>query len=209
MLGIQRIYPGAHAPTPSALSMLYHLCHEPLGHRLPMYNVSCHSVYVLILQEVSFVDIAHTALGTAFLIKSLLPGPPTATATHLGVAYLSISPSVNILLTLMIVTRLFLHSRGIRDVMGTFSRVSGLYTTIVTILVESCTLYAVCHILYLGGWAASSPLANLFFLVLTQVQVRAVLLPPVPPQSRRFYLIATPRLSPRSSSSYELPTAVH
>ena len=74
----------------------------------------------------------------------------------------------------MIVTRLVRNSRNVRNAIGTPSRVGGLYKTTVTVLVESCTLYAVSYILFIGPWAAGSPATNIFYPILAETQVRTV-----------------------------------
>ena len=53
--------------------------------------------------------------------------------------YLSVSVSLNILLTLMIVIRLILHTRNVRTAMG-MSGIGGLYKTIIVMLIESCVI---------------------------------------------------------------------
>src|SRR5579872_1800281 len=63
-----------------------------------------------------------------------------------------ISLSLNILLTLMIVTRLILHRRKLQSVIGASTRADGLYKTTVTMLIESAVLYAVSSLLFIGPW---------------------------------------------------------
>ena len=86
----------------------------------------------------------------------------------------SISVALNALLTLMIVTRLFLLRKNLQVAMRAPVRVNGLYKVIVTLLIESCALYAVAFLLYIGTWAANSPLKYLFFPILCQTQVRVI-----------------------------------
>ena len=87
-----------------------------------------------------------------------------------GVPYFSISLSLNILLTLMIVIRLLLHTRNTRTALG-ITGVGGLCKTIITMLVESCILYAVSSLLVIGPWAADIPVANAFLAILPEIQV--------------------------------------
>ena len=58
--------------------------------------------------------------------------------------------------------------------MGPLVRPDRLYKAIVTVLVESCSLYAVTFVLFIGTWATTSPLQFVFFPILAQTQVRAV-----------------------------------
>ena len=94
---------------------------------------------------------------------------------HFGLPYLLISILLNILLTLMIVTRLILHVRVIRTAMGGPDKISGLYKAIVTMLIESSALYAVSSLLVIGSWVAGEQASIIFFPLLAQTQVRAYL----------------------------------
>ena len=107
-------------------------------------------------------------------------GPGTAS---IGIPYFSISVSLNALLTLMIVTRLVLHSRLVRDAMGPLLRPTGLYNAVTSMLVESCALYAVTFILFIGAWGTGSPAQFVLFPFLAQAQVRAVFTFPEVPQT--------------------------
>ena len=96
-----------------------------------------------------------------------------------GLAYLSISFSLNVLLTLMIIIRIVLHVRNTRAAVG-ISGIGGLSKAIVTMLIESCALYAVSTLLVLGSLGADnggSPITNFFLPILTQTQVRVSLRP--------------------------------
>ena len=97
-----------------------------------------------------------------------------------GIPYFSISLSLNVLLTLMIVTRLVRHSRDVRDAMGPLARPKRLHEAIITIFVESSALYAVCFLLYIAPWGAGRNIQFIFFPILAQVQVCAIFLHFVP-----------------------------
>ena len=102
-----------------------------------------------------------------------------AVNTWAGLAYLSISFSLNVLLTLMIVIRLILHARSSRAAAG-IGDIGGFSKAIVTMLVESCALYAVSTLLVLGSLGADdgeAPITSFFLHILNQTQVRAFLLP--------------------------------
>ena len=73
----------------------------------------------------------------------------------------------------MIVARLILHSRTIRRVMGGPDKTGGLYTAIVTILIESCALYAINFLVFIGCWAANNNASTIFFPILVGTQVCA------------------------------------
>jgi len=90
-----------------------------------------------------------------------------------GVPYYSISLSLNVLLTLMIVIRLILHNRKFRNVTGGLAGTNGLYKAVVSMLVESCALYAVTFLLFIVPWASDDPVVNIFFPILAETQVIA------------------------------------
>ena len=94
------------------------------------------------------------------------------TLVHFGAPYFSVSFSLNVLLTSMIIIRLTLHKRNVRDAMGAAAGAGGLYKAIITVLVESSALWVVCFILYVGPWAAKSFVQYIFLQVFAQIQVR-------------------------------------
>ena len=109
-------------------------------------------------------------MGTWFMYQT---AHPTSIYSHtvganIGVPYLSISVSLNILLTILIIVRLVMYRRNIRNAMGG----GGLCNAIMTMLTESSALYAVSSILFIAPWGASSWVADIFLPILVQVQVR-------------------------------------
>jgi len=97
-------------------------------------------------------------------------------AIRFGLPYFSVSVSLNILLTLMIITRLALHII-IRNTMGTLFMASGLcqaVRAIVIMLVESSALYTVTSLLFIAPWGARSHVADFFFPILAETQVSLV-----------------------------------
>ena len=87
------------------------------------------------------------------------------------IPYFSISVSLNVLLTLMIIIRLVLHNRSARAVMGG-TESGGMYKAIVTMLIESCALYAVNSLLFIGLWGAQNYAESIFLPILAETQVR-------------------------------------
>jgi len=104
--------------------------------------------------------------------------------SEFSVPYLSISVSLNALLTMMIVIRLILHGRRIRTAIGPAVGISGLYKTVSTMLVESCALFAVSSLVVIGALATyedswnpsiyfpGSYTVDIFFPILAETQVR-------------------------------------
>ena len=103
-----------------------------------------------------------------------------------GVPYLSISVSLNVLLTSMIVIRLILHGRRIHAAAGSTVGIGLLYRAIATMLIESCAVFTVNSLLVVGALASAETTTNhgeaysiggyvmdIFFPILAEIQVRA------------------------------------
>lgn len=133
-----------------------------------------------VINELTAIPPAHitnTVLGIFFSYRGTQPAYPRGedpTAAAAGLAYYSISFALNIILTLMVVVRLVLHSRNIRNAMGTQSKAGGLYNVIVTILVESSALYSVTFISYIVPWAIPSGVQFIFLPILAGAQVSVI-----------------------------------
>jgi hypothetical protein len=126
--------------------------------------------------ETPSIEAVDIAMGVGFLYQTIRPGDLNSTAgaiADFGVPYYIISISLNVILTLMIVVRLVVHNKNVRKILGGPFGTSGLYNTIITMLVESCALYAVSFVLFIGPWAADSPVSNAFFPILASTQVRS------------------------------------
>ena len=108
--------------------------------------------------------IYHTLRPVSFAPESAGPS---------GLSFYVISVSLNVLLTLMIVIRLILHKKNIQNAIGTTEKPCGLYNAVVTMLVESCALYAVTCLLYIGPWVTGNSAQLLLPPFLNLVQVRA------------------------------------
>ena len=114
-------------------------------------------------------NISSIAMGILFVYQAV--GPTGITWS--GLPYYSISLSLNVLLTLMIVIRLIVHARSTRAALG-MTGIGGLYKAVVTMLVESCAIFAVSSLLVIGTRSVieSFPIVNFFLPVLYQTQVR-------------------------------------
>ena len=135
---------------------------------------SCTSVHwvciriPLILVAPLRADIVNGAMGIMFVYQN---AQQTGDGVWPDLSYFSISLSLNILLTLMIVIRLVLHARKTRIALG-ITGIGGLCRTIITILVESCALYAVSSLLVIGPLGAGNLVADFFLFVTPATQVR-------------------------------------
>ena len=112
-------------------------------------------------------NVASAATGVLFIYK----GTQLSGSARFALPYLSISLSLNILLTLMIITRLILHARNTRAALR-IGGIGGLCKAVVTMLVESCALYAVNSLLWLGPDVANNSVSYFFSFILSQTQVR-------------------------------------
>lgn len=136
----------------------------------------CYVIYTMngwILAFPCLMYLSTLATGTGFIYFQATRPFSTIenfAGPNFGAPFYTISFALNILLTLMIVTRIMLHSRNIRKVTGT---VGGLYKAIVTMLVESAALYTVAFVLFIGSWSVNSPVQLIFFPILAEIQVIA------------------------------------
>ena len=117
------------------------------------------------------------ALGIANIYYSSGIRFYTVTALNFNTSYNSICLSLNILLTLMIVLRLVVHIRNIRNATGASDGSSGLHTaaaTVAMMLIESYALYAGVLLAYTIPFALASWVVALFSGLIGTVQVRVV-----------------------------------
>ena len=159
-------------------------------------------------------NVTGTATGIVYTYWWSRPGAVivnSAVTANLGLSYFTVSFALNVLLTCMIVIRLILHRRNIRNAMGALTGAGQLYGAIITILVESSALYAVSFLLFFVPAAANSWVEDAFWSVLIETQVRAAFAISCRTAIlRQWYLtVVTPRLSLRSSSCGELHAGVH
>lgn len=123
----------------------------------------------------SRANIIDTAMGIMFTYYQITQpdtGYWSTVALNFNYPYFSISLSLNVILTLMIVIRLVLHTRNIRSAVGAPTGTSGLCRAVVTMLVESCALYAINFLLFIAAWGAQSHVSDIFFPLLADTQVR-------------------------------------
>jgi hypothetical protein len=120
-------------------------------------------------------DVTDAAMGLMFIYQTSRPdGVWYSMQSNVGLPYFSISVSLNVILTVLIAARLILHKKNIRSAMGSPTGIRGMSKVAVTILVESCALYALNSLLYIGSRGARSYVASIFLPILAQTQVRTV-----------------------------------
>ena len=123
-------------------------------------------------------------MGIAMLYSQICTGTDYALLLpYFGVPYLSISVSLNFLLTLMIIIRLVLHDRSVRATTGPRAGISGLYKAVSIIFIESCALFAVTSLVVVVALVRTNALlddislpgtyvVDIFFPILAEIQVR-------------------------------------
>ena len=124
------------------------------------------------------VNITDPATGIVFIYEMgprYTAGVPTyLDPSNFSVPSLSISVALNVLLTLMIVARIVLPNRDIRNITKSPIKVGALYKAIVTSLVESCAVYSVICLIYILSWTKDLFCSGASLSVLVQTQVRVV-----------------------------------
>ncbi|KAI5119328.1 hypothetical protein M0805_000558 [Coniferiporia weirii] len=98
----------------------------------------------------------------------------STTAVNFGIPYWSISAGLNVLVTSLIVARLFLIRARTRAVLSTHH--ARTYTSVAAMLVESAALYSATALLFVVTYAKNSQVQNLVLPVLGQVQAVSPLL---------------------------------
>ncbi len=94
----------------------------------------------------------------------------TNTTIVMAVPYFSISVSLNILLTLLLVGRLWYMSERAKRTIG--REHAATYTSIATMLVESAVPYAIAGLVFIITYARNSNVQNIALPVLSQIMVR-------------------------------------
>ena len=159
-----------------ALPLQRYLYPELLGHFLPVLDVPRLFRYALDFSYAdgnSLADAGGKAMGILYFYWLARPDGFYWTAPvvpQFNVAFWSISLVLNLLM-LLIVIRLGLHHRNVRNVMGGAAGADGLYKAVITILIESFSLYAVNFLLYTGPWIAGNFAQYIFLPILSQTQV--------------------------------------
>jgi hypothetical protein len=111
-------------------------------------------------------------MGTLWTLQSSQPGLSLYSALPLayGTSYYAISLGVNIILTILITVRLLLYRRIVLGVLPEDHARE--YVSLLTIVVESASLYSVFAIIFLVTYATNHPVNAVFLTVASFTQVR-------------------------------------
>lgn len=117
-------------------------------------------------------------MGIMTLYKTSRPDSSlfSGVTVSFGLPYFTISVALNVLLTLIIASWLLLHHRNLKEAIGFQAGITSVYRSIVTMLVESCALYAAVSICFIVPYAMSHHASAIFLSVLARVQIIAPLL---------------------------------
>ena len=72
----------------------------------------------------------------------------------------------------MVVIRLILYTKTVRTAFGMIG-IGGLCKAVVAMLVESCAVYTVSSLLYIGLWGTGNSATAAFLPIISETQVRA------------------------------------
>ncbi|KAF9008614.1 hypothetical protein BDZ89DRAFT_965115 [Hymenopellis radicata] len=113
--------------------------------------------------------LATISMSIALLVAMTRPGADfwSENAVNFGIAYWSLSISLNIILTCMIVSRILYFRQRSRNLLGQRSE---MYTSVVAMLIESSSLYSIWGLVFVIAYARGSPFQNLVLPPLGQVQ---------------------------------------
>jgi hypothetical protein len=90
-------------------------------------------------------------------------------STKFGIAYASLTLSLNIILTLMIAGRLLRMKSLVKSALG--GQASSMYTSVSAILIESAALYSTWLTAFLISYSLNNPVQNLLLPTFAQIQV--------------------------------------
>jgi hypothetical protein len=121
----------------------------------------------------TLINTTDVAMGISHVYERSATHWYYASAVNFSTSYFSISLALNVTLTSMIVTRVILHRRGLRRALEASDGLSGVYTAIATMIIESYALYAVALLAYTIPWAIGSPVTGIFSKTAGAIQVRS------------------------------------
>ncbi|KIJ63973.1 hypothetical protein HYDPIDRAFT_154930 [Hydnomerulius pinastri MD-312] len=119
---------------------------------------------------------ASISMGIVFTYADSRPATTawSSSAVDFGLAYFSISCSLNIILSLMIAGRIFVYRQTVHHVLG--KEHTSPYMSIAALVIESSALYAFFSILFIASYASNSNLSRIFLPILEHIQVIAPIL---------------------------------
>jgi hypothetical protein len=111
------------------------------------------------------------AMGVLWALQSSQPGLSLygGLPVAYGTAYYAISLSVNVILTFLIIVRLYLYRRTL--IASLPEEHAREYVSLATIIVESASIYSIFALIFLITYAVNNPINSVFLAVTTSSQV--------------------------------------
>ena len=116
-------------------------------------------------------NISSIALGVVWIFQSSRRSLYSSVAIDFGTAYYMSSLGVNILVTILITTRLVLHRREIVDILP--PEHAACYLSMTSIIIESAALYSVTALVFIISYALDNPINQIFLSLASACQVCA------------------------------------
>ena len=108
-------------------------------------------------------------MSICLLVQISQPNLSLWSSLNFSVPYFSLSLSLNVIVAILIVTRLLLERRKIVAALG--KQHAKQYVSIAAMIIESAALYSVFSLTFLGLYGANHPVQNIFLQVLPQIEV--------------------------------------
>lgn len=156
------------------VSLLYYIQEAYLDTRRTgniAFRINMYSLDIYIKREIIVTLLI--AMGVITLYKSSEPQSSlwSGVTVNFGLPYFSISCANNVFLTLLITGRLLFERSRLRR-LSPDGQLYTPYFSITAMLVESCALYAIFSILFIGTYASNNYASDIFLPLLSQTQVR-------------------------------------
>ena len=108
-------------------------------------------------------------MSICLLVQISQPSLSLWSSLNFSLPFFSLSLSLNIIVAIMIVTRLLLERRKIISALG--RQHARQYVGIAMMIIESAALYSIFSITFLGLYGANHPVQNVFLQILPQFEV--------------------------------------
>ena len=108
-------------------------------------------------------------MSICLLVQISQPSLSLWSSLNFSVPYFSLSLSLNVIVAVMIVTRLLLERRKIVSALG--RQHAQQYVSIAAMIIESAALYSIFSLTFLGLYGANHPVQNIFLQILPQIEV--------------------------------------
>ncbi|KAH9841029.1 uncharacterized protein C8Q71DRAFT_742789 [Rhodofomes roseus] len=108
------------------------------------------------------------SIGTGLVVITKISSSSLFAVVNISIAYYVMSISLNILVTILIASRLLVWRYRMKRHMG--SHHTAMYTNVIAIVIESAALYSIFAILFIISFGVGSPVGDLFLQVVNQIQ---------------------------------------